>query len=155
MFCDSLDCPNYTYSDVLKLHAYYISKKEIKLKDYQRNASRNNDLNSNNDDVQSESNKKDHENSSSTSYDFDTSDSESHFNGNQIETESQKSKKGQKNWSEQEIKCLIISFNKYGNQWQKIIKSNPDTFINKNSANLRNKVNQLKKDPKYSYLFDS
>ena len=30
-FADLLTCPDYTYSEILKLHAYYVSKREIPL----------------------------------------------------------------------------------------------------------------------------
>ena len=150
MFCDSLDCPNYTYSDVLKLHAYYISKKEIKLRSIRSKEFQD----SNSDDIQCDS-KDDSEKSSFSSYDFGVGDSESNSDIGQKETTNQKTKRNQKNWSEQEIKCLINGVHKFGNQWQKILKGNIDIFVNKTADNLRNKANQLKKNPDYSYLFDS
>lgn len=163
IFCDSLTCPNYSYSDVLKLHAYYISKKEIKLKDFKQNTM-DNQLNiSNEEDEQYELNKNDQSSSQNSSSVFGSSDSENNYDENQEGNENitkktyekPQTKINKKVWSENEIDHLINGVNKYGNQWQKIIKSNPGIFLNKSSTNLRNKASQLKKDPKYSHLFDS
>ncbi|OHT13679.1 hypothetical protein TRFO_16113 [Tritrichomonas foetus] len=164
-FCDSLECPNYLYSDVLKLHAYYISKKEIFFENAPHFLSESELKKQDEEFIKTAklqlNSKRKYLDSENETFDeiFDLSDDQTEEEESQQSKSSQKeetshensqSNSNQNRWSDEEVEFLIKCVNEVGKRWQKILNMYPKAFKNRKAEHLRRKVLRLKKDPKYA-----
>lgn len=155
-FIDSLDCPNYTYSDVLKLYAHFISKKEIGLCKTKHFLSDDEQDAKDVEFIQKMSNEQKQE----IDDDVDDDESDDIEVNTPIEEDKPRPPRGKLTkhdyifgWTEEETECLIKGVNKFGNHWVHIIHTYPKILGNKAPYSLRGKAKRLRQDPKYAAKF--